>query len=246
MCLLFSAIAVLFFILAVSLYCYHTAFYSPPHRHENPYQFPKGKQYGYRSDYTFSLIKEFEAIPFEPVQVVAYDGKLLFGRYYHAKDDAPLHIQFHGYRGTAMRDFCGGNKLARELGHNTLVVDQRSHGKSQGHSICFGIKERFDCISWINYACCRFGDETPIILSGVSMGASTVLMASELEDLPSNVKGIIADCPFSSPVKIIQKVCADKKYPVRLTWPFIVLAAKLFGRFDICASSESMGRKKSK
>ena len=175
-------------------FSYHKAFYSPETRKEDIYVLPRGEQYEKERQRMLSLIREMDGIPYEPVYVTAYDGVRLFARYYHVRDGAPLQIQFHGYRGSAMRDFCGGNKLARESGQNTLVVDQRAHGRSGGTTITFGIRERLDCRSWAEYARQRFGPDTPVFLSGVSMGAATVLMASELE-LPGNVAGIIADCP---------------------------------------------------
>ena len=175
--------------------------------------------------------------PFEPISIFAYDGTRLFARYYHVRDGAPLQIQFHGYRGTALRDFRGGNKLARESGQNTLVVNQRAHGRSGGTAITFGIRERLDCLSWVEYANERFGSQTPIFLSGVSMGAATVLMDSELE-LLANVVGIIADCPYSSPEAIIRKVChEDMHLPPALAMPFVRLGARLFGHFDLKESS---------
>ena len=179
-----------------------------------------------------SLIDEMRAIPFETVYITSFDGLNLAGRYYHVKDGAPVHIQFHGYKGWAYRDFCGGNKLARERGCNTLVVDQRAHGMSEGNTISMGINERFDCLSWINYICERFGRDVKIVISGVSMGATTVLMAAGL-GLPENVIGIIADCPYSSPKEIIMKVCSDMKLPARLMYPFVRLGAKLYGHFDL-------------
>ena len=68
------------------------------------------------------------------------------------------------------------------------------------------------------------------------MGAATVLMASNL-DLPPNVKAIIADCPYSSPKCIIQKVCKEMGFPPALTFPFIRLGGLLFGHFDICETT---------
>ena len=184
-----------------------------------------------------SLIRQMDEIPYEAVTISAQDGTKLAARYYHVRDGAPLQIQFHGYRGTALRDFCGGNKLARESGQNTLVVDQRAHGKSGGTAITFGIRERLDCLCWAEYANRRFGSETPVFLSGVSMGAATVLMASELK-LPANVVGIIADCPYSSPEAIIRKVCReDMHLPPVLVMPFIRLGARLFGHFDLKEAS---------
>ncbi|MBQ3575755.1 MAG: alpha/beta hydrolase, partial [Clostridia bacterium] len=65
-----------------------------------------------------------------------------------------------------------------------------------------------------------------------SMGGATVLMASGL-DLPSNVRGILADCPFSSPKDIINKVCKDMGLPANAVYPFIRLGAKVFAGFDL-------------
>ena len=178
---------------------------------------------------TRQMIRELDAVPFEPVEITSYDGLRLFGRYYHVADGAPIHIECHGYRSYALRDFCGGNPIARQMGHNTLLIDQRAHGKSEGNTISFGINERMDVLHWAEYVYRRFGAQTPIFLCGVSMGAATVLMASELP-LPPSVAGIIADCPFSSPRAIIQKVIADMGLPVPVAYPLARASARLFGR----------------
>ena len=64
------------------------------------------------------------------------------------------------------------------------------------------------------------------------MGAGTVLMASQM-DLPREVKGIIADCPFTSPEAIIRKVIRDLKISDQLTWPLVKLGARLYGHLDL-------------
>lgn len=220
-------IAAAFMLFCLSFVCYYITFHSPNKGDGNHYSIPSGQQYQKNKELMRRLIDEFLALEYEEVEVVAYDGRLLRGKYYHCSDDAPVDICFHGYRGTSARDFCGGAKIPLELGHNILVVDQRAQGKSEGHSICFGIKERFDCLSWINFALCRFGEDVEINLFGVSMGASTVLMASGHE-LPENVKCIVADCPYSSVEKIIRKVCRDRRLSDRLFYPFIYLGALLF------------------
>jgi len=116
--------------------------------------------------------------------------------------------------------------------HNLLLIDQRAHGKSEGKTITFGILERQDLLCWINYAIARFGAEIKIMLYGVSMGGATVLMASEL-DLPSNVKGIVADCPFAVPMEVILFVGQRTAFPQWLIKPFTILAARIYGGFDI-------------
>lgn len=191
------------------------------------------------------LVEEIKAIEYEDVWIRSRDGLKLHGKYYHVADGAPLQIQFHGYNGNTVRDFCGGNKIAREEGHNTLVVEHRAHGESQGKTITFGVKEKLDCIKWINYAIERFGNDVKIILSGVSMGATTVLLASGL-DLPKNVVCIVADCGYSSAEAIIKKVAKDRSYPVKLCTPFLHLGAFLFGRFNLKKGSAVEAVRKSK
>ena len=69
------------------------------------------------------------------------------------------------------------------------------------------------------------------------MGAATVLMTSEM-DLPENVKGIIADCPYDAPSNIIKKVLgADMGMPVKLVYPLIRLGGMLYGKFNLDAAS---------
>lgn len=223
-------------ILLGAYYAYRVAFYVPPDYQQNIYDLPVGDELAKQRETMRRCIDKLNALPYESVTITSFDGKQLFGRYYHVKDGAPVHLQFHGYRGSAMRDFCGGTPFAQKLGHNALVVDQRAHGKSEGRTITFGVLERFDCQSWSRYAYERFGPETPIILSGVSMGAATVLMASNLP-LPETVKAILADCPFSTPKAIIVKVAAEMGIPAKPAAVFSSVGAILYGRFRLGGAS---------
>lgn len=231
-----SIIFITLLILAGSYYAYRTAFFNPRPKYDDPFRLPKDAQYQKDRDTMLALIHEVHNLPFEEITINSFDGLKLYGRYYHTADNAPLQIQMHGYHGTSFRDFCGGHKIARETGHNILLIDQRAHGNSEGKTITFGIKERHDCLSWIQYANKRFGTKTPIILCGVSMGAATVLMASEL-DLPENVAGIIADCPYSSPKEILCKVCKDKHFPVPIVYLLLRLGALIYGHFNVTECS---------
>ena len=226
----------LLLIIAISFFCYRITFYSPKRIEDTEYHLPNGEQYDKHLSSIQKSIDEMLSRPHEPVTITSHDGKKLCARYYHTADHAPLQILFHGYKSSAILDLCGGTHLAIKLGHNALVVDQRSHGKSEGSSITFGVEERKDCLSWIRYARSRFGEDVKIILSGLSMGAATVLMATDL-DLPENVIGIMADCPYSSPKEIICKVCKDIHLPPGLVYPFIRLGAFLFGHFNLEESS---------
>ncbi len=220
-------------VIAISLICYLVAFYTPKPHQNSFYNIPIEKQYDTVRDKFTEMIDAFAALPYESVSIRSRDRKTLYARYMHQRDGAPLAICLHGYRGTPVRDFCGGGKLLSSLGFNLLLIEQRGHLDSEGHTITFGVKERYDCLDWIDYALKRFGKDVEIILCGVSMGASCALMVTEL-GLPANVKHIVADSPYTTPNAIIRKICSeDNHIPYWLAGPFIHLGALLFGGFRL-------------
>ncbi len=216
---------------AVSYAIYRYGFYSPKGAQNDDHQIliPMSEEQHARS---IALTDRLGAKPYERVQTLSYDGLKLAGRYYHEKDGAPLAILFHGYRGTPSRDFCGGADICFQMGFNVLLIEQRAHCSSGGHTITFGVKERRDVVTWANYAVERFGTDVKILLVGISMGGGTVLMASELA-LPANVHGIIADCPFTSPSEMIMEFGQSQGFPMKIAYPLTQLAARLFGGFSL-------------
>ena len=222
---------VLVLIFGAAYYAYRIAFYNS---YKNRDQKPSvvGAQYDAFRPKMREIYQALKNRPCEFVTVPSADGLTLSGRYYHVSDGAPLDLCFHGYRSSPMTDFSGGAELSFDIGHNLLLVDQRAHGKSEGRTITFGIKERWDVLTWVDYAVKRFGSDTRILLYGVSMGGATVLMASELA-LPDNVKAIVADCPYSDPMDVIAYVGQSNPVPNFLIKPFITLGAKIYGGFDI-------------
>lgn len=225
-------------------YAYRIAFFSPM-KDRDRIPSTSGHQYDPYREEMARIYHQLNDRTCEFVTIFSHDGLKLSGRYYHVKDGAPLDIGFHGYRSSCLTDFSGGSELSFQLEHNVLLVDERAHGKSEGRSITFGIQERQDVLSWVDYAVERFGEDTKILLYGVSMGAATVLMASDL-DLPENVKCIIADCPYSSPEKIIRKVAVQMGISDRLAWPFVKIGAKIYGGFDISETDAARAVKNAK
>ena len=227
---------VLLAMLLVTYCCYRRCFYSPKGAASDPYAPLIGRQYIAVQDEIYACTKRMDGAEYESVSIQSFDSLTLTGRYYHVKDGAPIKLMFHGYRSTLLRDCGGGFYLSKKMGMNVLAVDQRAHGSSEGRTISFGIQERKDCLSWISYINERFGSTTPIVLSGLSMGAATVLMSTSLP-LPKNVVCAVADSPYESPAQIIRKVCADEKLPAAIAYPFVRLAAWLFGGFHLEESS---------
>ncbi len=218
----------------LAYYCYHRVFVVPKDCPTDPHILPKGEQYEALRPQMLALIDRASEFPYEDVYVTSHDGLRLHARYYEVTPFGPVQIMAHGYQSMPIRDFGGGLALARESGCNVLLIDQRAHGQSEGRALSFGILERLDCLTWIEYINQRRGTTLPIVLTGLSMGATTVLMAAEL-DLPPNVVGIIADCGYSSPRKIISGVVRALKYPMPVTYHLIRRGGRLFGGFDVDA-----------
>ena len=192
-----------------------------------------------------ALIKKLAEREYESVVVKSYDKTRLFGRLYRGNEGAPVIICFHGYNGNAIRDFSGGADFLLDEGYSVLLVDQRSQGRSEGRCPTFGIKERFDTITWAKYVIEEFGDDVDIFFNGISMGATTVLMANDVK-LPENVRGIFADCPFNSPYDIIEYVMTVHKHLPKALMFIVDLSAQIFAGFDLrnltCAYAVSGSR----
>lgn len=168
----------------------------------------------------------------EDLYITSDDGLKLHALWVPAKNARGTVLFAHGYRSTPLVDFAPSFALYNEMGMNLLIPDQRSHGKSEGKLITFGVKESRDMLCWLDYHNSRFG-HVPLVLNGLSMGASTVLYMAD-QDLPDNVKGIVADCGFSSPWEIIAYVF---KQVIRLpVWPALISAdvvARLVAGFSL-------------
>ena len=239
-------IGVIFFIISsiiVMIYIiYRLSFY---YNNDPSFEFLETEPVKPYREQIIQYIKAAAALPCEKVWTKSFDGLNLCARLYVNDPKAPFDILFHGYKSGSIKDFSGGINLSLKSGHNVLLVDQRAHGDSEGNIISFGLNERFDVVSWVNYLIERFGNEILIGLYGISMGAATVIMASEL-DLPKNVKLVVADCPFSSAEDIIIKVTSETKCPLFLLKMFLPMSAKVLGKFNIRASSAVKAAKNAK
>ncbi len=217
---------------------YKEAFYNK--RLENAERsFLKGEQYKVFDD---DIKKDIDATlkePYEDLEIKSYDGKILHGYLYKFNPNSKkVQIQFHGYKGEGRKSMGGYLQSAKENGLNCIIADHRSHGKSEGHIVSFGIKERKDVKKWVEKAIEIFGEDCEILVRGISMGGATVLMSLDT-NLPTNVKGIIADCPFSAPIDELLKTALESKTklpagPARL---MLILAAAIWGHFNVLESS---------
>lgn len=181
----------------------------------------------------------------QDVSTLSFDGLRLAGKWVPAENPKATIILFHGYRSSYLTDFGGIFQTYHDLGLNLLLVRQRAHGESEGKYITYGVRERKDALSWITFHNREHGMDN-VFLGGMSMGASTVLFAAG-ESLPENVRGITADCGFTSPYDIIGEVIhRDFHLPSKLILPLLNLYTRHLAGFDLreCSTTETLKRSK--
>ena len=227
-----AVLVVAFFV--ISYICFRMAFYVPDRKPEDldAGGIPQGKIYEPYREAIERWTAETRQMPHQQFTIKTFDGLTLYGKFYEYKPGAPIELMFHGYRGNAQRDLSGGVQRCFRLGRSALIVDQRCSERSDGNVITFGIHEHKDCLCCEDFMVKHFGTDVKIILTGISMGASTVLMAAG-HPLPDNVIGVLADCGFNSAKDIIQKVIVDMKLPAKPGYFFVKAGARIFGHFDL-------------
>ena len=192
-------------------------------------EFRSGSQLEHLQQEILNSESFFHTHPKQEITVES-DGLILYADRFIQKNPKGRILLFHGYRSMAETDFACVMESYYNKGFELILVDQRAHGKSAGNWIGFGVLERKDCLAWIRYLNREFG-AIPTYLCGISMGASTVLMATG-QPLPKNIRGVIADCGFTSPKEIISHIIKQKLHlPSPLLLPILSIFSKIFAGY---------------
>ncbi len=157
----------------------------------------------------------WDKFTFETLSIKSRDGLKLVGHFLPNSSNK-LAIIVHGY-GADYKEMQKYAKYFVEKNYNILAVENRAHGQSEGKMIGMGWLDRLDLVDWINFMVQK-NSNYQIVLFGLSMGASTVCMASG-EVLPSNVKAIISDCAFDNVYDAFKYVF--KKRTNLPVWPLL-------------------------
>ncbi len=182
----------------------------------------------------------------EELAITSFDGLRLKGIFVPNPDAKGTLLLFHGWRSHWKTDFICALSFYHAQGLNLLLAEQRAQNGSEGKYMTYGIREQRDVVSWANLMAERLGKEHPLFLGGLSMGAATVLMASDLE-YEGNVRGVLADCGFTSPWAIIRKVAGRSKWiPLDASSALLNVFTKRFAGFDMKEKSatDALGRTK--
>lgn len=145
------------------------------------------------------------AQPHQDVYQTSNDGLKLHATFFPQGDKKKVAICFHGYTSQGMTDYTALSDYYLKHGFSMLLPDARAHGQSEGTYVGFGCLDRYDALGWIQWIIQECGEDVQILLHGTSMGGATVLMTGGLE-MPTQVKGIVSDCAFTSPKEVFTHV----------------------------------------
>lgn len=158
----------------------------------------------------------------EDEHLTSEDGLKLHGKFFENPNaNHKYAVVCHGYSANG-RQMVGFVQEFLKMNYSVLTPDSRAHGESEGKKIGMGYFEQNDLLLWIN-SIVEKDPQAQIVLLGVSMGGATVLMESGLEGLPSNVKAVIADCPYTD---AYQEFCSQMTDVVHLpAYPYVQIAS---------------------
>lgn len=186
--------------------------------------------------------KALRESPHEIVEWTSHDGQKLVGHWFPVPHPKRIILAMHGWRSSWNWDFGMVSNFWQENDCSVLFAEQRGQGSSGGTYMGFGMLERYDCLDWIHWLEPKTGGQIPVYLVGISMGASTVLMATGLQ-LPECVAGVIADCGFTSAQEIWKHVARKNlhlSYRLRQKWAGRLCQKKIHLKPDACSTVEAM------
>jgi uncharacterized protein len=128
------------------------------------------------------------------VSTHAKDGIILKAWYFdEASDSNNLVILFHGL-GDNRKGMIGYIQLFLRNGYNVLTPDWRAHGDSGGEVATYGLEEKSDVTSWINWLQSST-DSKKYYALGESYGAAILLQSLQNE---SRFSAVAAECSFAT------------------------------------------------
>ncbi len=154
---------------------------------------------GHLGEYLQNNLQWLEDYGYERHYIVSDSGYKLTGFLFKAKENSDIYLfGAHGYRSYGKKEFAGVTQHYLAKGINVFLPDHVASGESEGTRCTFSYHEVRDCFKWLTYMTETFGKDIKIILHGVSMGSATVMTMGGREDLPENVRMIVADCGFTT------------------------------------------------
>lgn len=111
-------------------------------------------------------------------------------------------------------------EIFRKLGFSTVLFDERKFGESKAPFGTFGIKEATDVAALVEWVKQRCGQDTKIVLHGVSMGAVSVMNALKYTE---DIDYVVEDCGF---IRVSQGLPFVYRSMMHIPNPFLMPVVK--------------------
>ena len=127
------------------------------------------------------------------------DEVIIYGEFHPVEHSRGCVILAHGF-GQNRYILIPQEQMFRRMGFSTILFDQRGFGESKEEVCTFGVEEGRDVACLVSWAKEKYGQDCPIILFGVSMGAATVMNALQYT---GQADYLIEDCGFANLRKVV-------------------------------------------
>ena len=143
-----------------------------------------------------------ESIPHKVIEIISFDNLKLKGYLipFKGQHQKGTIIFLHGIR-SGKEQFHSMAKSISSDGYNAVVLDSRAHGESEGVHCTFGVKEKKDVSSIIDYLIKEEHVSDNIGVWGMSLGGAVALQSLAFDD---RIKFGIVESTFSSFAKVTQ------------------------------------------
>ena len=112
-------------------------------------------------------------------------------------------------------------------GCNVLVIDNRSHGLSEGRVVSLGFREYRDILGWSKLLHDELGNEA-VILHGICIGAEVAVFALTSKDCPDYLRGMVAEGMFTNFYQSFRNHMIDGCHPLFPLAGEVMLLTRIF------------------
>ena len=185
---------------------------------------PEDEEYHHMYELGLEWGKQYESY-MEDVEITS-DGFHLVGQYFDFGSDKVV-IIIAGRMEACLYSYYFAEPY-RASGYNVLVIDNRSHGLSDGTFCSLGFKEYRDIIEWSKFLNKEKGNVS-VILHGICIGSSVALFAITDKACPSVISGMVADGMYTTFCESFKNHLIEQHRP---QFPFTLMVMALIRIFS--------------
>ncbi|MCQ2437259.1 MAG: lysophospholipase [Clostridia bacterium] len=155
---------------------------------------------------------------------IVNEGFHLYGEYYDFGCDRAV-IIIAG-RTEGLRYSCYFAEPYRRAGFNVLVIDNRSHGRSDGVFNSLGLREYRDILAWGKLLHDECGMKK-VVCHGICIGSATALYALTADDCPDYMAGMVADGMYTHFGESMKNHIIERHQPVVPCYQVVMFLVRL-------------------